>query len=70
MLILSRKNGEKIVITLPPSTTPQRVEILVHEARMRQVRLGVEAEPSVIIHREEVQRLVDAHGPRREGIET
>lgn len=63
MLVLSRKLDERIQITVPPSAFPQVVQLLVIEIRGDKVRLGLNADKSVMIHREEIQRIVDAEGP-------
>jgi carbon storage regulator len=47
MLVLTRKSGESIQIG------PQ-VKVTVIEVRGSQVRLGVEAPPEIMIHREEI----------------
>jgi carbon storage regulator len=47
MLVLSRKSGEKIVIG-------DTIKIVVVEIRGDKVRLGIEADRSVGVHREEV----------------
>lgn len=55
MLVLSRKKGETIDITVGG----ERIEVSVVEIRGDKVRLGVEASKSVAIHRREVQELID-----------
>jgi carbon storage regulator CsrA len=55
MLILGRHTDEAIVITVGG----ERIVIMVVEAGFDRVRLGFEAGPNVVIHREEVQQLVD-----------
>lgn len=47
MLVLSRKKGEKIVIS-------DVVTVVVIEIRGDKVRLGIEAPPEVSVHRQEV----------------
>ena len=49
MLILSRKVGERILID-------GHIVVTVVEVQGKRVRLGIEAPPEVIIHREEVHR--------------
>ena len=51
MLVLSRRQGESIVIG-------NHVTITVLEVRGDQIRLGIEAPRSVSVHREEVYRRV------------
>ena len=59
MLVLSRKNGQKIEIN-GGSTKPNGVTITViaitHEGK---VRLGFEAAPLVSIHRSEIQEKIN-----------
>lgn len=64
MLVLSRQKYEDIIITLPPSTAEQRVNISVVEIRGDKVRIGVEADRSVSVHRAEVQRAIDRETAR------
>ena len=59
MLVLSRSPLESIVITLPPSTEPSRVEVIVVAVRGDRARLGFEASREVTIHRKEVQDEID-----------
>lgn len=56
MLVLSRKRNETIVLTLPGG---DRVEIMLLDIQGLKVRLGVEANNSVTIHRGEVQAAID-----------
>ena len=61
MLVLSRRKGEKIVISHPSG--PITVEVV--EVRSKdngQVRLGVTAPQDVSINREEVQSIIDRNG--------
>ena len=51
MLVLSRRQGESIVIG-------NHVTVTVLEVRGDQIRLGIEAPRSVSVHREEVYRRV------------
>ena len=53
MLVLSRKTSEVIVIN-------NDIRIQVMRIQGGKVRLGIEASPDIPIHREEIQRLVDA----------
>lgn len=63
MLVLSRKLDERIRITVPPSPVPQVIKLLVIEIRGNKVWLGLEADKSVMMHREEIQQIVDVEGP-------
>ncbi len=51
MLTLTRKVGEKIIVTLEDGTT---VEIVVREIRKNQARIGIKAPPTIKIFREEI----------------
>jgi carbon storage regulator len=62
MLVLSRKLDERIQITVPPSAVPQIIQLLIIEVRGDKVRIGLNADRSVMIHREEIQRIVDVEG--------
>ena len=53
MLVLTRKVGEGIAIG-------DDVKIIVMQIKGKQVRLGIKASPSTVVHREEVyQRILD-----------
>lgn len=56
MLVLSRKEDESIVITCGK----ERITIFVARLTHDQVRLGIEAKRHVIIHRGEIQALIDS----------
>ena len=56
MLVLSRRRGEKIIITTPGGV---RVVVIVIAIRGDNVRMGFEAPDDVSIHREEVQAEID-----------
>lgn len=56
MLILTRKQDEKIVITTPDGI---RITVMVVAIRGDKVRLGIEAPKDVAIHREEIQAAID-----------
>jgi carbon storage regulator len=58
MLILSRKETERIVID------NGRIVITVVQCKNGKVRLGFEASPEVQVNREEVQRRIDGWRPR------
>jgi carbon storage regulator len=47
MLILTRKSGESINIG-------DNIKVTIVEVRGRQVRVGIEAPPELVIHREEI----------------
>lgn len=47
MLILTRKSGESINIG-------DNIKVTIVEARGRQVKVGIEAPPELVIHREEI----------------
>ncbi len=53
MLILTRKIGESILVG-------DNIRLVVLEIRGRQIRLGIEAPPDIVVLREEIaQRLTD-----------
>lgn len=60
MLAVTRRENETIVITVPPSDKPQRIEVMVCQVGQRRARLGVTADRTISIHRGEVQERVDA----------
>jgi len=51
MLVLSRKEGEKIIID-------DNIEVTVLEAEIGKVQIGIDAPKSIEIHREEVYRRI------------
>jgi carbon storage regulator len=53
MLVLTRKLNEKIVIG-------DSIEVMIVEIRPDRVRLGIAADKSVPVHREEVYRAIQA----------
>lgn len=62
MLVLSRRVDEGVTITVPPSPEPQTITIKVIEIRGDKSRIGFDAPRTVIIHRDEIQRVVDIEG--------
>jgi carbon storage regulator len=56
MLVLTRMQNEKIVITTPDGI---RITVMVIAIRGDKVRLGIEAPKDVAVHREEVQNQID-----------
>lgn len=57
MLVLSRKKNESIVID-------GRIKVTVIEIRGDKVRLGVDADKDIPVHRSEVQEAIDAGVPK------
>jgi len=55
MLVLSRKAGEQIVIS-------DTITITIVEVRGDKVRIGIDAPPEVIVHRQEVWDAIKAEG--------
>lgn len=55
MLVLSRKAGEQIVIS-------DTITITIVEIRGDKVRIGIDAPPEVIVHRQEVWDAIKAEG--------
>jgi carbon storage regulator len=51
MLILTRKLGESIAIG-------DEIRITFLEVKGKQIRIGIDAPPHVIVHREEIYRLI------------
>ena len=60
MLVLTRKLGENIRIG-------DNVKITVLEVRGAQVKLGIEAPPEVIVHREEIYERIQEENRRAAG---
>jgi len=59
-LVLSRKENQRVVITVPPSDFETRIEVLVVEVDTRyrdkrKTRLGFKSKPHVRINRSEVE---------------
>lgn len=65
MLVLSRKRDERIVLTVPPSTTPTRIEFTCVDIRGDKCRTGWEAPTEVAIHRGEVHEAIERAGPQQ-----
>lgn len=63
ILVLSRKVDEVIEITVPACAVPQKIKIMIIEIRADKSRIGFDAHKSIMIHRAEIQRLVDEEGP-------
>ena len=56
MLVLSRKNGERVVIG-------HEIEVVVLEIRGSRVKLGFKGPQEVPIHREELHEKINTHHP-------
>ena len=59
-LVLSRKENQRVIITVPPSDFETRIEVLVVEVATRvlarrKTRLGFKTKPHVRINRSEVE---------------
>jgi carbon storage regulator CsrA len=63
MLILSRKTDEVVQITVPPSEVAQVIKVMVVDIRADKARIGFDAHKSIMVHRAEIQRIVDVEGP-------
>lgn len=63
MLVLSRKVDEAIVIN---PGTPYEARIVITEIRHDKVRLGVQTDRSVPIHREEVWKSIQRERSRKD----
>jgi len=57
MLILTRKFGESIAIG-------DDIKITLLEMKGRQVRIGIDAPPDIVVHREEIYRLIQEQNIR------
>ncbi len=58
MLVLSRKIDERIIIEIPPSDTPRKIEICVTDIRndsVRRAKLGFDAAKHIKIYRSELE---------------
>ncbi len=60
MLILTRKLGESITIG-------DHIKITLLEIKGKQIRIGIEAPPEVIVHREEIYRIIQAQNIQAAG---
>lgn len=58
MLVLSRKEHERVFIKVPPSSVEQTIEVSVVSFRGDKVRIGFEADRRVIVHRQEVHEAI------------
>ena len=58
MLVLSRKEKERVFITVPPSSVEQTIEVSVVSVRGERVRIGFDADQTVIVHRQEVHEAI------------
>jgi carbon storage regulator CsrA len=65
-LVLARKDGEEVILTVHPSRKPVRIVVRVTETHQDTVKLGfVAPEDSVDIWRAELQDRIDREGRRR-----
>lgn len=64
MLVLSRKRGESLVINGGPS------KVTVIDIRGDKVRLGIDAEREVTVHRKEIADRIEAERIRRQSART
>lgn len=65
MLVLSRKRNEGITIHHPSGP----VHVVIVEVRGDKVRVGIDADRSMVVHRDEVLRAIEKEGPRKKGEE-
>lgn len=56
MLILGRRVGESIVLTVPPSDQPTRIVLTVASIKEKGMRLGIEAPRVVDVLRSELEK--------------
>lgn len=61
MLVLTRKLEERIRFKIPPSITPQTIEVVVSRISRDKVRLGCEADDDVVILRVELDVPAPVH---------
>ena len=74
MLVLSRKQNQKVITTIPVSVMaaavkrgePLVIETQVVDIRGGKVRLGCTATKEIVIHREEVQQAIDRERPSKQ----
>jgi carbon storage regulator len=68
ILVLTRSLDEKIIFDVPASSVPQRIVLNVNEIRPEKVRLGIEADRSIAVHRLEIAEAIERDGlkPRKE----
>ena len=67
MLILSRRINESLILTLEDG---RRIEVAIVDIRGDKVRVGVQADGSISIHRSEVQEEIDATNHLKRGEES
>ncbi len=60
MLVLSRKSGEIIDLTVPACAIDQVIKLRIVEIRGDKVRLGFDADGWVKIHRQEIKDAIEA----------
>lgn len=60
MLVLSRKEREELVITVPPGASAVRIVVSVLDIDRNKTRLGIIAPDAVKIYRAEIQAEIDA----------
>lgn len=58
MLILSRVKGQSIVLT---ASNGEQATVLIVDVKGDRVRVGIEADSKVAVHRQEVQLEIDRH---------
>jgi carbon storage regulator len=63
ILVLSRCVDQSVEITVPACSVPQKIKVMVIEVRGDKARIGFDAHKSIMIHRSEIQRIVDEEGP-------
>lgn len=60
MLVLTRKVGDVVVIG-------DNIKVIVMAIKGKQVRLGIEADRSTVVHREEVYKRIKEGNPTEKG---
>lgn len=66
MLVLTRKSGERVICF----ADARRIVIEVLDCQNGRVRLGIDAPPDVVVHREEIERQIGSARTRPAAIKT
>ncbi len=54
MLVLTRRRGENLILTVPPSNLPRQIVVGVAAIERGRVKIGIQADRDVAIVREEL----------------
>ena len=58
-LVLERHVNEEIVVTVPPSSQEQKISVKICKIYQKKVKIGFVAHREIVIHRKEVQEIID-----------